>query len=69
MLEHSSKKIYSRQPPNNFHFYNENMGFVDRMDKNVVKCWYPNEKMVAVSVCLIGRWCYSGFVGIVLTMT
>ena len=38
------KKYIQEQQPNNFHFYNENMGFVNRMDKNVVKCWYPNEK-------------------------
>ena len=26
------------------------MGFVNRMDQNVANYWYPNEKMVMVSV-------------------
>ena len=33
------------------------MGFVNRMDQNVAKYWYPNEKMVVVPVCLNGRCC------------
>ena len=28
------------------------MGFVNRMDQNVAKYWYPNEKMVVVPVFL-----------------
>ena len=42
----------------------QSMGFVNRMDQNVAKYWYPNEKMVVVPVCLNDRCCYSGCVGI-----
>ena len=41
--------------------------FVNRMNQNVAKCWYPNEKTVVVPVCLNGKCCFSGYVGIVLT--
>ena len=44
---------------------NETMGFVNGMNKNVTKYWYPNEKMVAVPVGLNGRCCHSGYMGIV----
>ena len=40
------------------------MGFVNRTGQNVAKYWYPNEKIVVVPVCLNGRCCYSGCVGI-----
>ena len=50
------KKYIQEQQPNNFHFYNENMGFVNRMDKNVVtSVGIQMKKMMAVPVCLIGR--------------
>ena len=39
--------------------------FVNRMDQNVAKYWYSNEKMVVVPVCLNGRCCYSGRMSIV----
>ena len=35
------------------------------MDENEAKYWYPNEKMVVVRVCLNGRCCSSGCMGIV----
>ena len=44
--------------------YNQNMDFVNRMDQNVAKYWYPNEKIVVVPVCLNGRYCSSGCVDI-----
>ena len=42
------------------------MGFVNRMDQNVAKYWYPNEKMLVVSVYMNDRRCFSGYVGIEL---
>ena len=59
------KKNVQEQQPNRFHCYNQNMGFVNRMDQYVPKYWYPNEKMVVVSVCLNRRCFYSWCVGIV----
>ena len=57
MLEQSQKKYIQEQQPNQFHCYNKNMGFINRMDQNVAKYWYPNEKMVVIPVCLNGRCC------------
>ena len=54
------------QQPNQFHSYNQSMGFVSRMDQNVAKYWHLNGKMVVVPVCFNGRCCYSGCMGIVL---
>ena len=59
------ERKHVQEQPNQFHFYNQNMGFVNRMDQNVAKYWYRNEKMVVVPVCLNGRCCYSGCVVIV----
>ena len=59
------RKCIQEQQTNQFHCYNQNMGFINRMDQNVAKYWYPNEKIVVAPVCLNGR-CYSlGCVGIV----
>ena len=41
------------------------LGFVNRMDQNMARYWYPNEKMVVVPVCLNGIRCYSPCMGIV----
>ena len=57
------KKNISRTVTNQYHYYNQNMGFLNRMDQNLAKYWYPNEKMVVVLICL--NDCYSGCVGIV----
>ena len=59
------RKYIQEHQPNQFHCYNQNMGFVNRMDQKVAKYWYPNEKMVVIPVCLNGRCCSSGCVGIV----
>ena len=59
------KKYIQEQQPHQSLCYNQNMGFVNRMDQNLAKYWYPNEKMVVFPVCLNGRCCYSGCVGIV----
>ena len=45
---------------------NEIMGFVNGMDKNMAKYWYPNEKMVVVPICLNGSCCHSGYMGNIL---
>ena len=58
------KQYTQEQQPNQFHCYNQNMGFVKRMDQNETKYWYPNEKIVVDPVCLNGRCCYSGCMGI-----
>ena len=57
------KKIQEQQP-NQFHFYNKNMGLVNRMDQNLAKYWYPNEKTVVVPISFNGRCCYSGWASI-----
>ena len=36
------------------------MGFVNRMDQNVAKYWYLNEKMAMIPVCMNDKCCYSG---------
>ena len=38
------KNYIQEKQPNQFHYYSQNIGFVNRMDQNVAKCWYPNEK-------------------------
>ena len=38
------KQYIQEQQSNQFHCYNQNMGFVNRMDHNVAKYWYPHEK-------------------------
>ena len=48
-----------------FHCYNQNMDFVNRINQNVAKYWYPNEKMVVVPGSFNGRCYYSDCVGIV----
>ena len=60
------RKHIQKQRLNQFHCYNQNMDFVNRMDQDVAKYWYPNRKMVAVPVCLNGICCSSRCVGIVL---
>ena len=60
------RKHIQKQRPNQFHCYNQNTDFVNRMDQDVAKYWYPNGKMVAVPVCLNGICCSSRCVGIVL---
>ena len=37
------------------------MGFINRMDQNVVEYWYTNEKMVVVPACLNGKCCSSEY--------
>ena len=59
------RKYIQEQQLNQFLCYNQNMGFVNRMEQNVAKNWYTNAKMVVVSVCLDGRCCSSGCVDIV----
>ena len=49
------RKYIQEQQPNQFHFYNQKMDFVKRMDQNLAKYWYPNEKMAVVPVCLNGN--------------
>ena len=56
------KKTYSKTTANQIHCYNQNIGFVNRMDQNVAKYWHPNKKLVVVPVCLNGRCCYTGCV-------
>ena len=51
VLEQSWKKKFKNNT--------QNMGFVNRMDQNVTKYWYSNEKMAVVPVCLNGSCCYS----------
>ena len=65
VLEQSWKIYIQDQQPNQFHCYNQNMSFVNRVDQNVVNYWYPNEKMVVVPICWNGRCCHSGCGGIV----
>ena len=64
-LNKVEKQYIREQHSNQFHCSNQNMGFVKRMDQNVTKYRYPNEKMLVVPVCLNDRCCYSGCVGIV----
>ena len=59
------KQYVQEQQPNQFHCYNYNMDYVNRMDQNVTTCLYLHEKMVVVLVCLIGRFRYSGCGGTV----
>ena len=59
------RKIFSRTATNSVPLYNQKMAFVNRMDQNVAKYWYPNEEMVVVLVCLNSRNRFSGCVGIV----
>ena len=49
------RKHIQEHLPNQFHCYNQNMGFVNRMDQNVAKHWCSNEKMVVAPVCLNDR--------------
>ena len=45
------------------------MDFVNRMDQNLTKYWYPNEQMAVVPVCVNGRFCYSGCMGYCIKLT
>ena len=46
-------KIYiQEQQPNQFQCYTQKMDFVNRMDQNVAKCWYPNEQMAVIQGCV-----------------
>ena len=58
-------KIYTRTTAKSVALFYWNMGFVNRVDQDVAKYWYPNETMVVVPICLNGRCCYSGCVSIV----
>ena len=63
-MEQSSKKYTQEQKPNQFHFYNQNMGFVNRIvERSQVARLLPSigigMKIVVVPVC------YPGYVGIV----
>ena len=50
------EKIYIQlQKLNQFHCYNQDMGFVNRMDQNMAKYWYPNEKIVVEWQILLFR--------------
>ena len=44
VLEKVLKKYIQEQQSNEFHCYNQNMSFLNRMDQNVAKYWYPNKK-------------------------
>ena len=63
-MEQSSKKYIQEQKPNQFHFYNQNMGFVNRIvERSQVARTLPSigirMKIVVAAVC------YPGCVGIV----
>ena len=60
------KKNIQEKQPNQLHDYNQNTVFVNRMDHNVTKHQYSNEKMVVVPVGLNGRCSYSRCLGIAL---
>ena len=55
----SNKSIPLLQPEHGFYQKNGS-------ECGQIQDWYPNEKMVVVPVCLNGRCCSSGCVGIVL---
>ena len=61
------RKYIQEQQPNQFHFYNQNMGFVNRMEQNVTKCriGIRMKKMVMVHVCLNDGCSSSGCMGVV----
>ena len=52
------KQYIREQQSKEFHCCNQNMGFVNRMDQNVARYWYPNEKLLVFAVYLNGRCCY-----------
>ena len=54
----TTKSIPLLQPEHEF--YQQN-----RPECSEVQDWYPNEKMVVVPLCLNGRCCSSGCMGIV----
>ena len=58
------KKNIQEQQPNQFHCYNQSMGFLNRIDQNLARYWHPNDKMMVAPTCLNGRGYYSGCVGI-----
>ena len=57
--------IHSRTTTKSVPLLQPELGFANRMDQNMARYWYPNEKMVVVPVCLNGRRCYSACMGIV----
>ena len=59
------KKIYSRTKTKSVLLLQPEYGFFQQNGLEPGQDWYPNEKMVVVLVCLNGRCCYSGCVGIV----
>ena len=67
MLEQSWKKVYSRTTTKSIILLHPEQGFYqqNKPERGRVQHWYPNEKMVVVSVCLNGRCCSSGRVGII----
>ena len=68
MLEKSSKNVYSKTTTKSIPLLQPEQGFSQQngSERDQVQDWYPNEKMVVVPVCLNGRCCSSGCVGIVL---
>ena len=58
-LEQSCNKVYSRVTTKSIPLLQPEHGFYQEN-------WHPNEKMVVVPVCLNGRCCSSGCMGIVL---
>ena len=65
MVKETERKHIQEQQPNQFHSYNKNMGYVNKMDQNLAKYRYPNKKMVVVHLCFIGRCCSSACMGVV----
>ena len=64
MLEQSWKKVYLRTKTNQFHCYNQNMGFVNSINKSVpnynigirMKKWWWSAFVSMVDVVLQGAW-------------
>ena len=61
MLEQSEKKVYSRTTTKSTPLSQPEPGFCQQNvpEHSQVQDWYPNEKIVMVPVCLIGRCCFS----------
>ena len=66
-LEQSWKKVYSRATTKPIPLLQPEHGFCQKNGSECGKTqdWYPNEKMVAVPVCLNSRCCSLGCAGIV----
>ena len=60
------ERKYVQELPNQFHCYNQSMGFVNRRDQNMAKyrIGIRMNKMVVVPVSFGNRCCFAGCVGI-----